>query len=138
MRAVSCLIALSENNEFNGPLMLIPGSHKVYVTCVGTTPKDHYRASLRKQEYGVPDAQSLQRLVERGGMTAPKGDGGSVVFFECNIMHGSNSNITPWPRHNIFFVYNSVENTLVKPFCGLNPRPEFIASRDFTPIVSED
>jgi ectoine hydroxylase len=27
MRAVSCSISLTENNEFNGPLMLIPGSH---------------------------------------------------------------------------------------------------------------
>ena len=137
MRAVSCVIALSENNEFNGPLLLIPGSHKVYLTCVGATPEDHYRASLRKQEYGVPDPQSLQRLVEHGGMTAAKGAGGSVVFFECNIMHGSNSNITPWPRHNIFFVYNSIANALVEPFCGLKPRPEFIASRDFTPVEPE-
>lgn len=137
MRAVSCSIALSENNEFNGPLLLIPGSHKSYVLCVGETPENHYLSSLRKQEYGVPDPQSLAHLVERGGMAAPKGAAGSVVFFECNMMHGSNSNITPWPRHNVFVVYNSVENALVKPFCELTPRPEFIASRDFTPIEPE-
>lgn len=137
MRAVSCSIALSENNEFNGPLLLIPGSHKSYVLCVGETPTDHYRSSLRKQEYGVPDPQSLADLVERGGIVASKGAAGSVVFFECNMMHGSNSNITPWPRHNIFMVYNSVDNALVDPFCGLTPRPEFIASRDFTPVETE-
>jgi ectoine hydroxylase len=44
-------------------------------------------------------------------------------------MHGSNSNITPYPRRNVFFVYNSVENRLLDPFCGLAPRPEHIATR---------
>ncbi len=134
MRAISCSIALSDNYEFNGPLLVIPGSHKQYVVCTGGTPENHYLESLRKQEYGVPAPEMLQRLVKDGGMAAPKGPAGSVTFFECNMMHGSNSNITPWPRHNIFMVYNSVENTLLEPFCGLPPRPEFIAHRDFTPI----
>ena len=134
MRAISCSIALSDNYEFNGPLLVIPGSHKQYVVCTGGTPENHYLESLRKQEYGVPAPEMLEKLVEVGGMAAPKGPAGSVTFFECNMMHGSNSNITPWPRHNIFLVYNSVENTLVEPFCGLAPRPEFIAHRDFTPI----
>lgn len=134
MRAISCSIALSDNFEFNGPLLVIPGSHRHYVVCTGGTPENHYLDSLRKQEYGVPAPEMLQKLVETGGMAAPKGPAGSVTFFECNMMHGSNSNITPWPRHNIFLVYNSVHNTLVEPFCGLPPRPEFIAHRDFTPI----
>jgi ectoine hydroxylase len=49
-------------------------------------------------------------------------------------MHGSNSNISPVPRSNVFVVYNSVENTLVEPFAAPSRRPEFIAARDFTPI----
>lgn len=135
MRAVSCTILLTENNEFNGPLMLIPGSHMHYISCVGETPADHYKQSLQKQEYGVPDPASLKFLVDRGGIQAPKGPAGSVVFFDCNTMHGSNSNISPYPRNNLFFVYNSVANALGKPRFGLDPRPEFIATRsDFTPL----
>lgn len=129
MRALSCVILLTENNEFNGPLMLIPGSHMHYISCVGQTPHDHYKQSLKKQEYGVPDQTSLRFLVERGGIQAPKGRAGSVVFFDCNAMHGSNSNISPFPRSNLFFVYNSVDNALRAPRLGLFPRPEFIASR---------
>jgi len=136
MRAISCSISLSENNEFNGPLMLIPGSHRHFLACVGETPENHYEQSLRKQEYGVPDAESLKWLVDQGGIISSKGPAGSVTFFECNMMHGSNSNISPWPRSNVFFVYNSVENVLVKPFCGLAPRPEHIASRDFEVLKS--
>jgi len=136
MRAVSCVILLTENNEFNGPLMLMPGSHMHYISCAGETPEDHYKQSLRKQEYGIADPAALSFLAERGGIQSMKGPAGSVVFFDCNTMHGSNSNISPYPRANLFFVYNSVENTLESPRGGLKPRPEFIATRqDFSPIV---
>ena len=49
-------------------------------------------------------------------------------------MHGSNGNITPYPRSNAFFVFNSIHNKLTDPFCGLPPRPEYIASNDFSPL----
>ncbi len=129
MRALSCVVLLTENNEFNGPLMLVPESHMHYISCIGRTPHDHYKQSLRKQEYGVPDATSLDFLIRRGGLQATKGPAGSVVFFDCNAMHGSNSNISPFPRANLFFVYNSVENRLEAPRQDLAPRPEFIAAR---------
>ncbi|HZG72869.1 MAG TPA: ectoine hydroxylase [Chondromyces sp.] len=130
MRAISCSITLTENTPFNGPLMLVPGSHKYFVSCVGKTPEGHYEQSLRKQEYGVPDHDSLKKLVEQGGIVAPTGPAGSIILFDCNIMHGSNSNITPSPRSNVFFVFNSVENKLVSPFSGQEPRPSYIASRE--------
>lgn len=135
MRMVSCSISLTPNTEHNGPLMLMPGSHHRFVSCVGETPDNHYKASLKRQEVGVPDDASLTQLVHEFGITSPKGPAGSVTFFECNTMHGSNSNITPLPRSNVFVVYNSVENTPQAPFCGLSPRPNFIAEReDFTPL----
>jgi ectoine hydroxylase len=136
MRAVSCSIFLTENTPLNGPLMLIPRSHHSYLACVGETPDDHYRRSLRRQEYGVPDNDLLQHLYEEGGIEAAVGPPGTVVLFDCNTMHGSNSNITPLPRSNLFFVYNSTANPLVEPFCGKKPRPEFIAARTrVTPLT---
>ncbi|OZI30253.1 ectoine hydroxylase [Bordetella genomosp. 10] len=129
MRALSCTVLLSDNNACNGPLMLVPGSHRHFVSCVGETPQDHYKQSLKKQEYGVPDPVSLQLLVEQGGIRPMTGKAGSVIFFDCNTMHGSNSNISPWPRANVFTVYNSIENALMPPKYGLAPRPEHIATR---------
>ena len=129
MRALSVSVALTENLPFNGALMLIPGSHRVYVACVGRTPDNHYKQSLKKQEYGVPDDENLTRLADEGGIEVATGPAGSAVFFDCNTMHGSASNISPYPRSNIFFVYNSVENAVQDPFCGLSPRPEHIATR---------
>ncbi|OYD08834.1 ectoine hydroxylase [Paludifilum halophilum] len=129
MRAVSCSILLTDNYSYNGPLLLIPGSHKHYISCVGETPEDNYKSSLKKQELGVPDHDSLSRLFEQGGITSATGPAGSLLLFECNVMHGSSGNISPLPRSNVFFVFNSVENTLVEPFSGLKPRPDFIANR---------
>jgi ectoine hydroxylase len=130
MRALSCSILLTDNNECNGPLMLIPGSHRHFISCVGETPDDHYRKSLKKQDYGVPDEVLLRYLCDQGGIASCRGKAGSAVFFDCNTMHGSNSNITPYPRSNAFFVYNSVENQLRAPKDGLKPRPEFVATRE--------
>ena len=129
MRALSMSILLAENTPHNGPLMLIPGSHRSFLTCVGETPEDHYRSSLKRQEYGVPDEDSLAELAHRHGIVAPTGKPGSVVIFDCNIMHGSNGNITPFPRANAFLVYNAVSNRLAAPFGVEKPRPEFIAAR---------
>jgi len=135
MRALSVSLNLTANTPVNGPLMVIPGSHQHYVSCPGRTPSDHYQQSLRRQEYGVPTREQLALLVERGGIAAPTGPAGSAVLFDCNLMHGSAGNITPWPRSNVFVVFNSVDNTLAEPFAGIAPRPSYIASRDFRRVV---
>jgi ectoine hydroxylase len=44
-------------------------------------------------------------------------------------MHGSNGNITPYPRANAFFVYNAASNRLQAPFGVKKPRPSFVAAR---------
>lgn len=136
MRAISISVSLTENFTFNGPLMLIPGSHRSYVTCVGETPEDNYKNSLKAQELGSPDPASLTKLLDDAGgeITECTGPPGGITVFDCNAMHGSNSNISPVPRSNVFIVYNSVENTLVEPFSAPSRRPEFIAARDFTPV----
>jgi ectoine hydroxylase len=134
MRALSMSVLLAPNTPNNGPLMLIPGSHRKFLTCVGETPDDHYLSSLKKQEYGVPDEVSLSELVQAHGIEAPIGDPGTVVIFDCNTMHGSNGNITPLPRANAFIVYNAMSNSLVSPFGASRPRPDFIATRRFKPI----
>ncbi len=136
MRAVSFSIILTDNNEFNGPLMVIPGSHHYFVPCQGATPTNHYRQSLRKQRVGVPGREVLAWLVERGGIRAPKGRAGSLLVFDCNLLHGSNANMSPYPRSNVFFVYNSVRNPLRAPYAAEWPRPAFLGEREgCTPLT---
>jgi ectoine hydroxylase len=142
MRAVSFSIALTDNTPFNGPLMLIPGSHKTFVPCVGRTPEDNYQSSLKKQELGVPNDRDLAAMADEYGIKAPTGPAGSLIIFECNTLHASNANISPWPRSNLFFVYNSVENQLQAPFCGNKPRPDFLGNRTNTealvPVANDE
>ncbi|WP_214370492.1 ectoine hydroxylase [Pseudonocardia sp. H11422] len=133
-RAVSISISLTENYAHNGCLMIIPGSHKTFVSCVGETPDEHYRESLKEQEIGTPDQDSLTALANRHGIAMLTGPAGSATLFDSNCMHGSNSNITPYPRSNIFIVFNSVENSIVEPYYAPSRRPEYIAAREFTPV----
>lgn len=135
MRALSASITLTDNYDVNGPLMIVAGSQNTFVATVGETPEDHYKASLKRQQIGVPDEESLERLINRGEILTMTGKAGSVVFFDCNVMHASSGNITPFPRSNVFLVYNSIENTLEEPFAAGKPRPEFLASRDFAPVA---
>ncbi|MGK2871123.1 MAG: ectoine hydroxylase [Alphaproteobacteria bacterium] len=137
MRALSMSILLSPNTVHNGPLMLIPGSHKKYLSCIGETPENHYQMSLKRQEYGVPDRDSLAEMAVEHGIVAPVGDPGTVIIFDCNTMHGSNGNITPFPRANAFMVYNAACNRLTAPYGPKKPRPEFIAAREHTPAIEK-
>ncbi|WP_433276510.1 ectoine hydroxylase [Pseudonocardia xinjiangensis] len=133
-RAVSMSIALTENHPHNGCLMIMPGSHRTFVACVGETPADHYKESLREQEIGTPDPESLTTLADRHGIAMLTGPAGSATLFDSNCMHGSADNITPYARSNIFVVFNSVDNGLTEPFAAPAPRPSYIAAREITPI----
>ncbi|NKY84780.1 ectoine hydroxylase [Nocardia veterana] len=133
-RAVSLSIALTDNYPFNGSLMLLPGSHRLFMPCQGETPEEHYRESLREQQIGVPAQEDLAELADKYGIAQFTGARGSALLFDSNIMHGSANNITPFPRSNVFLVFNSVENTLEDPYSASRARPTYIAARDFTPV----
>lgn len=116
MRALSMSIALSDNHACNGPVMIIPGSHQHFISCAGLTPEQNYQQSLRRQEYGVPSESALRQLTEGNDIAVVTGRAGSVLIFDSNTMHGSCSNITPYARNNLFFVYNAIANRLQTPF----------------------
>jgi ectoine hydroxylase len=129
MRAVSASVLLADNTVANGPLLIVPGSHRQYVRCEGRTPAEHYKRSLERQQYGVPSREALHALTRHSPVAAVVARAGSVLFFDCNAMHASPGNLSPYPRHNAFFVFNSVDNRLVDPFGGRPARPGFLAER---------
>lgn len=134
MRTLSLSILLTDNTPANGPLLLIPGSHRWFIACPSPTPENHFRNSLREQRVGIPD-ESLVTALARDGISTATGAAGTVVLFDSNVLHGSANNISPWPRSNLFFVYNSILNLPQAPFCGRPPRPAFVAERrDFRPL----
>ncbi|MFD4367176.1 ectoine hydroxylase [Rhodococcus sp. NPDC058521] len=135
-RAMSISIALTENYGYNGGLMIMPGSHKDFVSCSGRTPDNYYKESLvsTAPPTGSPDERMLSRMANEYGIEVMTGHAGSATVFDSNCMHGSNGNITPFARSNLFVVFNSVENTPTDPFSAPSPRPRYLGSRDFTAI----
>jgi len=132
-RCFSTIIPLSRNVAANGALMVIPGSHKKFIRCPGEVPEENWNSSLKEQQStGVPDHSSFKRLAaECGEPVHLEGEPGSMIIFDCNLMHGSHSNISHFDRCNVFFVFNALSNKLDAPFAkSPSQRPERIAVRD--------
>lgn len=137
MRALSACVLLTDSLANNGALMLLPGSHRHFIGCVGSTPDEHYRRSLRRQEYGVPDRASISRIAETSGYVIAEGRPGDVMLFDCNTLHGSPGNLSHLPRTGAFLVYNSIHNLCAEPTSGQPPRPEYICARaQVEPLVA--
>jgi ectoine hydroxylase len=123
-RAMNLAVFLEDVNEFNGPLMFIPGSHKRGVIEAG-----HDIATTSYPLWTIDDATIARLVEEGGGLAMPRGPAGSALFFHCNIVHGSGSNMSPWGRIITYVSVNRCDNA-IRQF----KRPAYIAHRDFAPI----
>ena len=132
-RAMNIAIFLDDVLPINGALMLIPKSHKQGVFAAGhdTTTTSYPLWTLDKETVTrlAADAAGPDGV----GIVAPTGKAGSVLMFHGNLVHASPPNITPYPRKIVYLTLCAVSNHITK----FN-RPEFIAHRDFTPIVPVD
>jgi ectoine hydroxylase len=127
-RAMNIAVFLDDVNEFNGPLMFIPGSHKKGVIEAG-----HDLTTTSYPLWTISNAL-IEQLVERaggrnGGIVAPIGPAGSMLMFHSCLVHASTSNLSPWNRVAVYLSLCAVSNH-IRRF----KRPEYIAHRDFTPI----
>jgi len=122
-RAMNISVFLDEVMPINGPLMLVPRSQK-YGTLAAT-----HDVSTTSYPLWTLDHQTVQRLVDEGGIVSPTGKPGGVLMFHGNLVHGSAGNITPYPRKIVYLTLNAVSNYIRTP-----TRPDWIAHRDFTPI----
>src|ERR671919_264503 len=75
------------------------------------------------------DHETITRLVDRGGLVAPKGPAGSMIMFHACLVHASTSNLSPWNRVSVYLSLCAVSNH-IRRF----KRPGYIAHRDFAPI----
>jgi ectoine hydroxylase len=122
-RAMNVAIFLDEVNEFNGPLMFIPGSHKL-----GVLDAEH-DVSTTSYPLWTINHDTIRKLVARGGLVAPKGPVGAMILFHGCLVHASTANLSPWNRVSVYLSLCAVSNH-IRRF----KRPEYIAHRDFTPI----
>lgn len=141
-RVLTAVLFLQECNEFNGPMLVIPGSHREGMVETGEIAgrdggngNGHaqpawFRTLTADLKYKV-DKTTLSRIVGRSRIHAVKCPAGSVMFFHGNLFHASANNLSPWDRVCVFVTYNSVRNALGQSDA---PRPEYIAFRDFSPV----
>jgi ectoine hydroxylase len=127
-RAMNVAIFLDDVNEYNGPLMFIPGSHKK-----GVIDAKHDLTTTSYPLWTV-DNQLIAQLVERaggkqGGIVSPKGPAGSMILFHSCLVHASSANLSPFNRVAVYLSLCAVSNHIRR-----HKRPEYIAHRDFTPI----
>jgi ectoine hydroxylase len=122
-RAMNVAIFLDEVNEFNGPLMFIPGSHKA-----GVLDAQHDTSTTSYPLWTITN-DAIRTMVDKGGIVAPKGPPGSMILFHGCLVHASTSNLSPWNRVAVYLSLCAADNH-IRRF----KRPEYIAHRDFTPI----
>jgi L-proline 4-hydroxylase len=138
-RVTNAVVFLDEVNEFNGPLIFIPGSHKENV--IDTAAREDLPPAYANSPAWISNLTAslkyalgkniIAPLVARSGIVAPKGPAGSVLFFHANLVHGSATNMSPFDRGIVLITFNSIENV---PLPVEKPRPEFLASRDCRPV----
>ena len=126
-RAMNVALFLDEVTEFNGPLYLIPRSHRQGVIEAG------HDTLTTSYPLWTLDEDTVCRLANDGGIVAPKGEPGTVLLFHSRLVHASAPNISPWDRVIAYLSLCHVDN-YIRQF----KRPEWVAHRDFSPIEPLD
>ena len=129
-RAMNVAIFLDDVDAYNGPLMFIPGSHKLGVLEAG------HDTTTTSYPLWTINNDNIRTMVEKaggrdGGIVTPTGPAGSMMLFHSCLVHASGSNLSPWPRVSVYLSLCAISNHIRR-----HKRPEWIAHRDFTPIES--
>ncbi len=91
--ALTTAIFLTEANEFNAPLMLIPRSHHLGTVDVASSEQeDGWKSTVAaKLKYTAPKSLVREQVL-KNGIISTKGKAGSVLFFHSNTLHASTKN----------------------------------------------
>jgi ectoine hydroxylase len=122
-------------SEFNGPVVVVPGSHRDGLVTKAPAP-----ASPASHQHVDPQdialtPEDMRTLVRRLGMRSVTGPAGTVVLFHPEIVHGSATNMSPYPRRLLIVTYNDVRNM---PRYAGQPRSAYVVGRDTEPLQPED
>jgi phytanoyl-CoA hydroxylase len=98
---ISVWLALGEENESNGGLKVIPGSHRAAIA----------PAQLDELDFLRPDAKENQSLFAQGTpLVLHQGD---VVFFHSGLFHAAGRNESRDIKSSVVFVYHGKSNQSV-------------------------
>jgi phytanoyl-CoA hydroxylase len=95
---ISVWLALGPENESNGGLKFIPGSHRMPIAAQQLDPLDFLRADLPQN----------QALFAQG--VTPQLQAGDVVFFHSGLFHAAGRNASAAVKASVVFAYRGRSN----------------------------
>ncbi|MFF4189629.1 phytanoyl-CoA dioxygenase family protein [Nonomuraea sp. NPDC001831] len=132
--AVNIAILLDDAHEHNGPVVLVPGSHRLGPLWNAAEDEDDsaadWRVNMRASLPLTVPGEVASRLAAERGTEVLTGPPGTIYVFHPCIVHSSSANLSADRRALLIISYNSVTNLPRHP-----NRPEFLVDRDSTPIV---
>ena len=128
-RCVMASVFIDDCTPVTSPLLVVPGSQRHGLL----DSKLHEDAKGRGYALHNINNAALERLAGEGGIEPVMGPAGSVAVVDCNVVHGSANNVSPWRRAIIYLNYNAVANA-----CTGTDRPWYQNNRDFTPLHPVD
>ncbi len=119
-RFVSVMILLDKATLNNGCLMVVAKSHK-------SGRQEHYLdENTTSYKQWCLNTDFLKENVKDEDIIHVIGEPGDVLFFDCNIVHGSGHNMSPLSRNTFIIAYNAIDNI---PENVENPRPDWVVSK---------
>ncbi|MBI3830846.1 MAG: phytanoyl-CoA dioxygenase family protein [Planctomycetes bacterium] len=124
-KLISVMVLLDRATVNNGCLMVVAGSHK-------WGRQEHYADTVTTSyKQWCLDLPTLKQRVNEEDIRHITGEPGDVLFFDCNLLHGSGHNMSPLPRKTFIIAFNDIAN---KPRPVENPRPDWVVSREFEAV----
>ncbi|KUJ59140.1 hypothetical protein AR687_24670 [Flavobacteriaceae bacterium CRH] len=131
---ISAMIYLDDTKSFQGPLMVIPSSHKEGIAKFkdkDIANKNDLSNSLGSNLKFTVDDSIVKEYSDKNGIKVLELKAGSVIFFHPNLFHASIGNLSPYDRDTIIVTYNSINNLPVSE----KKRPDYICSRDYSVLT---
>ena len=95
---VSVWLALGTENEKNGALKVIPGSHRLELD----------RGRLDSALFLRPELEENKTLLS-SAISVPM-EPGDVLFFHCRLFHAAGMNLTDEVKRSLVFTYHAADN----------------------------
>jgi len=119
--ALNLHIFLDDVDEFNGPLWVVPGSHKCDIPSECSVDGEQWEL------WTVP-RDAVRKFTTELGIVAAHGRRGTMMIFGDSLLHVSPPNISPFSRWIFSLILNPVSNSATRQV------PESAHERDRSPI----
>ena len=116
MEVVTLWLAVDDSLPENGCMRVIPGTQNMQLHEMKRHTEEANVLSSRLDPELVEEDRAVDIVVPAGG----------VSVHHPNIVHGSNANMSPDPRSNVFFVFNRRDNACGEPYAAKKRRPRFL------------